>query len=49
MEPYDSLGGQVVLIVIGALFAGALWALVQLGRPAVPPRLLAGIEEHTGR
>jgi tight adherence protein B len=49
MEPYDSLGGQVVLIVIGGLFAGALWALVQLGRPAVPPRLLAGIEEHTGR
>lgn len=43
MEPYDSPTGQFVLAVIGALFAGALWGLVQLGRPAATPRLLAGI------
>jgi Flp pilus assembly protein TadB len=39
MEPYDSVTGQFVLLVIGGLFAAALWALVQLGRPARPPRL----------
>ena len=31
MEPYDTATGQLVLIGIGALFAGALWGLVQLG------------------
>lgn len=44
MAPYDSLTGQLVLLVIGALFAGALVALVTISRPAVQPRLLAGIE-----
>jgi Flp pilus assembly protein TadB len=44
MEPYDTATGQLVLIGIGALFAGALWGLVQLGRPASSPRLLSGIE-----
>lgn len=44
MEPYDSVTGQFVLIGIGALFAGALWGLVLLGRPAASPRLLSGIE-----
>ena len=34
MEPYDTATGQVVLVAIGALFAGALWSLVLLGRPA---------------
>ncbi|MEK7424340.1 MAG: pilus assembly protein TadB [Actinomycetota bacterium] len=48
MEPYDSATGQVVLILIGALFAGALWGLVVLGRPAAAPRLLAGIERRGG-
>ncbi len=46
MSPYDSATGQIVLMAIGALFAGALWALVQLGRPVTPPRLLAGIEDE---
>jgi Flp pilus assembly protein TadB len=50
MSPYDSVTGQIVLMAIGALFAGALWSLVQLGRPVTPPRLLAGIEgERAGR
>ncbi len=44
MEPYDTATGQLVLIGIGALFAGALWGLVQLGRPTSSPRLLSGIE-----
>jgi len=44
MRPYDTLTGQAVLVVIGALFAGALWGLVALGRPAAAPRLLAGVE-----
>ena len=39
MEPYDSFTGQLVMVGIGALFAGALWGLVQLGRPAASPRL----------
>lgn len=41
MTPYDTATGQMVLMGIGALFAGALWALVVMGRPAMPPRLLA--------
>ena len=45
MEPFDQFGGQLVLLVIGALFVGALWGLIVLSRPASPPRLLAGVEE----
>jgi Flp pilus assembly protein TadB len=44
LEPYDTFGGQLVLAIIGALFAAALLGLVQLGRPADTPRLLGGIE-----
>jgi hypothetical protein len=47
MRPYAAGTGQAVLIVIGALFAGALWSLVRLGRPAPQPRLLAGVEPQT--
>ena len=46
MRPYDAAGGQLVLMVIGGLFALALFGLVQLGRPAASPRLLGGVEEH---
>jgi tight adherence protein B len=41
MTPYDTFTGQLVLAGIGALFAGALYGLVQLGRPATAPRLFA--------
>ena len=41
MKPYDAFTGQLVMLAIGALFVGALWSLVQLGRPATAPRLLA--------
>lgn len=44
MEPYDSAGGQLVLAIAGALFAGAVWGLIQLSRPVPEPRVLAGVE-----
>jgi hypothetical protein len=49
LQPYDSFGGQMVLAIIGALFAGALFGLVELGRPVETPRLLAGIEDGASR
>ena len=45
MEPYDSVGGQLVMAIAGALFAGAVWALIQMSRPESQPRVLAGVEE----
>ena len=45
MEPYDSLGGQLVLLVAGGLFVGAVWSLMVTSRPVPVPRVLAGIEE----
>jgi hypothetical protein len=47
MAPYDTVGGQMVLMIIGGLFAGALAALVAMSRPALPPRLFAA-EVDTG-
>src|SRR5690606_29741953 len=32
LAPYDTLAGQLVLGLVGGLFVGALWSLVQLGR-----------------
>ncbi len=49
MEPYDSMVGQMVLAVIGCLFAAALWGLVELGKPAVAARILAGVEDEVQR
>ena len=49
MEPYDSMSGQLVLVMIAGLFAGALWGLVQLGRPSESPRILAGVEREPDR
>lgn len=46
MRPYDRPAGQIVLVLIGTLFAGALAGLVRLGRPAASPRLLAAHEEQ---
>ena len=45
MDPYDSMTGQLVLLIAGGLFAGAVWALIQMSRPVPVPRVLAGIEE----
>ena len=49
MEPYDSFVGQLVLAVIGCLFAAALWGLVDLGTPAASSRILAGVEDEVAR
>jgi tight adherence protein B len=49
MAPYDRFWGQVVLGIAGALFAGAVWGLIQLSRPVAEPRVLAGIEAERGR
>ena len=46
MKPYDSFTGQLVMLAIGAMFVGALWSLVKLGRPATAPRLLAARPAH---
>lgn len=45
LDPFDSVAGQLVMLVIGALFAGAVWALMVMSRPVAVPRVLAGIEE----
>ncbi|MFK8025149.1 MAG: type II secretion system F family protein [Ilumatobacter sp.] len=45
LTPYDELGGQIVLGMIGALFVGAVWSLIVMSRPQPLPRLLAGVEE----
>jgi len=44
LDPYDGFGGQIVLGIIGALFAGAVWTLISLSKPEPQPRLLAGVE-----
>ena len=46
MEPYDAAGGQLVMLIAGALFVGAVWALIQMSRPIAQPRVLAGVEEE---
>jgi tight adherence protein B len=48
MAPYSSGEGQFVIVFIGGLFAGALWSLVSLGRPADAPRLFAATENGAG-
>ncbi len=45
MQPYDAPGGQIVMLIAGALFVGAVWALIQMSRPVPQPRVLAGVEE----
>ena len=49
MKPYDGFTGQLVMLAIGAMFVGALWSLVTLGRPATTPRLLAAKPAHLER
>lgn len=40
LTPFDSASGQLVLLVVGALYAGGLVLLVALARPPAPVRLL---------
>lgn len=48
LDPYDTFGGQVVLAMIGALFAGAVWSLITLSKPEPQPRMLAGVDAEAG-
>ena len=41
LEPYGTAPGQLVLAVIGGLFAAAFWWLARLARPRRPERILA--------
>jgi tight adherence protein B len=41
LEPYDTVGGQLMLLVIAGLFAGSLVGMQRLGRIAVPERFVA--------
>lgn len=40
LEPYSELQGEVVLLVVGALFVSGCFALLHMGRPIELPRLL---------
>lgn len=46
MAPFATATGQVVLVSIGALFAGALWGLIALSKPEASTRILAGVAER---
>jgi Flp pilus assembly protein TadB len=48
MVPYDTATGQLVLMGIGGMFAGALAGLVSMSRPTLPPRLFVGDAEVGG-
>lgn len=41
LQPYDDALGQAWLLVVGALFAAAIWQLHRMARIASAPRLLA--------
>jgi Flp pilus assembly protein TadB len=41
LEPYDTAGGQVVLLVIGALFAASFIVMDRMARIEVPERFVA--------
>lgn len=40
LAPYQTLTGQVVLLVVGAVFAGGFWWLARASRVPEPPRVL---------
>ena len=41
LDPYDSLVGQLVLMMVGACFGGAFWWLAAMARVGTPERFLA--------
>lgn len=44
LAPYDTLGGQIALTVIGGLFTFAGYAMYKLGRPKEPVRVFGRLE-----
>jgi tight adherence protein B len=45
LAPYDSPGGQVMLMLVGAIFGAGFWWLARLSRIEEPPRVLAKSHE----
>ena len=45
LAPYDSALGQVVLLLVGAMFAAAFAWLAHMTRPAAPERILGGLSD----
>ncbi|MFV2102088.1 type II secretion system F family protein [Micromonospora sp. LOL_024] len=43
LTPYQSVVGQLVLLVVGAVFAGGFWWLARASRVPEPPRVLADL------
>ena len=48
LQPYDSPAGQLVLLLVGGLFATGLAWLARLARIPNPPRLLTRLDEPAG-
>ena len=48
LAPFDSIGGQVMLVVIGAVFAVSGVLMQRMARPDEPARLLAGTDVDGG-
>lgn len=48
LEPFDSVGGQAMLLVIGAVFAVSGLLMQRMARPEEPARLLAGADVEAG-
>jgi hypothetical protein len=45
LEPFDSVAGQAMLVVIGTTFAVSGVVMQRMARPVEPPRLLAPMRE----
>jgi Flp pilus assembly protein TadB len=48
LAPFDTLGGQAMLVVIGAVFAVSGLLMQRMARPEEPARLLAGVDGDGG-
>ena len=46
LDPFDTATGQVVLTVIGGLFALSTWSLARLAQGRQPERLFGTIQDH---
>ncbi len=46
MEPFDSAAGQFWMFVVGAIFTGAVWAMIPMSRPEPEARLLSRLAEE---
>ncbi len=44
LQPYGTVAGQAVLLVVGAVFAAGLWLMASMVRPRRPERFLRGSE-----